>query len=73
MVFPPAQKSPRTPCRRCGTPTHPERLIKGYGRSCADLLGLTGSTADTGHEGPDLLDLLDDMSRTGVTSSDQPG
>ena len=35
-------------------------MIKSYGRDCATLLGLTGTSADTGHTGPDLLDLLPD-------------
>jgi len=38
---------------------HPDRLRGGYGPECARVLGLTGSTLDIGHEGPDLLDLLD--------------
>jgi hypothetical protein len=33
-------------------------MIKGYGRDCATQLGLVGRTVDTGHAGPDLLDLL---------------
>ncbi|BAL88906.1 hypothetical protein AMIS_36860 [Actinoplanes missouriensis 431] len=46
------------PCRRCGHPTRVDRMIQGYGRNCATLLGLVGGTVDTGHSGPDLLDLL---------------
>lgn len=34
-------------------------MVQGYGRNCAALLGLTGATVDTGHLGPDLLDLLE--------------
>jgi hypothetical protein len=33
-------------------------MVKGYGRDCAAHLGLIGRTIDTGHVGPDLLDLL---------------
>lgn len=33
-------------------------MIKGYGRGCAAQLGLVGRSVDTGHAGPDLLDLL---------------
>ncbi|MEU4563998.1 hypothetical protein AB0F72_36945 [Actinoplanes sp. NPDC023936] len=46
------------PCRRCGHPTRVDRMIQGYGRNCATMLGLVGGTVDTGHAGPDLLDLL---------------
>jgi hypothetical protein len=35
-------------------------VIRGHGRSCAELLGLTGRTHDTSQDGPDLLDLLND-------------
>jgi hypothetical protein len=35
-------------------------MVKGFGRECATRLGLVGKATDTGHEGPDLLDLLDD-------------
>ena len=47
------------PCRRCGHPTRVDRMIQGYGRNCATLLGLIGGTVDIGHSGPDLLDLLE--------------
>lgn len=33
-------------------------MVKGYGRDCATLLGLVGRSVDTGHSGPDLLDVL---------------
>jgi hypothetical protein len=34
-------------------------MVQGrYGADCAALLGLVGSAPDTGHDGPDLLDLL---------------
>ncbi|MFI7599138.1 hypothetical protein [Actinoplanes sp. NPDC049681] len=45
-------------CPRCGHLTRADRMIKGYGRDCAAQLGLIGRTVDTGHAGPDLLDLL---------------
>jgi hypothetical protein len=35
-------------------------MVKGFGRECATQLGLVGKATDTGHEGPDLLDLLDE-------------
>lgn len=34
-------------------------MVQGYGRNCAALLGLIGGTVDTGHTGPDLLDLIE--------------
>lgn len=46
-------------CPRCGHLTRADRMIKGYGRDCAAQLGLIGRTVDTGHTGPDLLDLID--------------
>ncbi len=33
-------------------------MVKGFGRDCAALLGLTGASVDVGQDGPDLLDLL---------------
>jgi hypothetical protein len=45
-------------CPRCGHPTRADRMVKGFGRDCAALLGLIGRSVDTGHVGPDLLDLL---------------
>ena len=45
-------------CPRCGHPTRADRMVKGYGRDCAMQLGLTGGSVDTGHQGPDLLDVL---------------
>jgi hypothetical protein len=33
-------------------------MVKGFGRDCAALLGLTGTTVDVGQDGPDLLDVL---------------
>ncbi|OJF11658.1 hypothetical protein [Couchioplanes caeruleus] len=45
-------------CPRCGHPTRADRMVKGFGRDCAAQLGLVGRTVDTGHSGPDLLDLL---------------
>jgi hypothetical protein len=50
-------------CARCGKKTRLERLIKGFGRDCATFLGLVGDTTDTGHDGPDLLDLLATVTR----------
>jgi hypothetical protein len=34
-------------------------MVKGFGRDCAALLGLIGRSVDTGHTGPNLLDLLE--------------
>ncbi|GGN99387.1 hypothetical protein GCM10010112_93150 [Actinoplanes lobatus] len=34
-------------------------MIQGYGRNCAAIMGLIGSSVDTGHSGPDLFDLLE--------------
>jgi hypothetical protein len=51
-------RAPVRRCARCGHPTRADRMVRGYGRDCAALLGLTGRTVDTGHAGPDLLDLL---------------
>lgn len=31
------------------------RLVHGYGRGCATLLGLIGRTKDIGQDGPDLF------------------
>ncbi|MFF5077108.1 hypothetical protein ACFY36_08655 [Actinoplanes sp. NPDC000266] len=45
-------------CPRCGHLTRADRMVKGFGRDCATQLGLTGRSVDTGHEGPDLLDIL---------------
>ena len=33
-------------------------MVKGFGRDCAAQLGLIGRSVDTGHDGPDLLDVL---------------
>lgn len=51
---------PRKPCRRCGRPTRADKLIKGYGKDCAERLGLTGSASDVGQTGPDLFDAADE-------------
>jgi hypothetical protein len=53
----------RRPCVRCGRPTAVGNLVHGFGPECARLLGLVGDTTDTGHTGPNLLDLLDEMAR----------
>ncbi|GLY06822.1 hypothetical protein Acsp01_72010 [Actinoplanes sp. NBRC 101535] len=47
------------PCRRCGHLTRVDRMVQGYGRNCAALMGLIGGSVDTGHSGPDLLDLIE--------------
>ncbi len=50
----------RQPCVRCGQPVALNRLVAGaYGRDCAERLGLIGDTTDVGHDGPDLLDLIE--------------
>jgi hypothetical protein len=48
-------------CPRCGHPTRADRMVKGFGRDCAVQLGLVGRAPDTGHDGPDLLDVLDEL------------
>jgi hypothetical protein len=45
-------------CRRCRRKMLAANAVHGYGPDCATFLGLTGATTDTGHDGPDLLDLL---------------
>lgn len=50
-------------CRRCWKPARADRMVQGYGASCARELGLTGATVDTGQDGPTLLDLLDETAR----------
>ncbi|GGL04632.1 hypothetical protein [Mangrovihabitans endophyticus] len=67
---------PMRRCPRCGHPTRADRMVKGYGRDCAAQLGLIGHTVDTGHAGPDLLDLLgaepDDCCDGGDRPADLP-
>ncbi|MBB2948733.1 hypothetical protein FB565_008516 [Actinoplanes lutulentus] len=60
------------PCRRCGHPTRVDRMIQGYGRNCAALLGLIGNTVDTGHAGPDLFDLIEIEPDDECDSADRP-
>ena len=43
-------------CPRCGHQARADRMVKGYGRDCAELLGLAGGTVDVGQGGPDLFD-----------------
>lgn len=45
-------------CARCGRPVRADRLVRGFGEDCAEFLGLTGGTVDTGQDGPDLFDVL---------------
>ena len=52
---------PMRRCPRCGHPTRADRMVKGFGRDCATQLGLIGGTVDTGHAGPDLLDVLAEL------------
>jgi hypothetical protein len=47
-------------------------MVQGYGRNCAALLGLIGGTVDTGHSGPDLLDLLDVEPDDSCDGGDRP-
>ncbi|WP_109602847.1 hypothetical protein [Actinoplanes xinjiangensis] len=60
------------PCRRCGHPTRVDRMVQGYGRNCAALLGLIGGTVDTGHSGPDLFDLIDVEPEDSCDGYDRP-
>jgi hypothetical protein len=50
-------------CARCHKRVRPDRLVKGFGRDCAEFLGLVGSTVDTGQGGPDLFDVLAEQAR----------
>ncbi|WP_433385455.1 hypothetical protein ACQPZX_27725 [Actinoplanes sp. CA-142083] len=59
-------------CPRCGHPTRADRMVKGFGRECAVQLGLVGRTADVGHEGPDLLDVLNDQTDDACDGADRP-
>jgi hypothetical protein len=63
---------PLRKCPRCGQPTRADRMVKGFGRDCAAQLGLTGRTVDTGHAGPDLLDLLSDEPEDCCDGGDRP-
>lgn len=57
-MFPDPPARPLKRCARCGHLTRADRMVKGFGRDCAAMLGLIGGTTDTGQQGPDLLDLL---------------
>ncbi|MEV4703365.1 hypothetical protein [Actinoplanes sp. NPDC049316] len=59
-------------CPRCGHLTRADRMVKGYGRDCAAQLGLTGRSVDTGHTGPDLLDLLGEDPADACDGWDRP-
>lgn len=54
-MFPTPIPTPTKPCARCGVMARVDRMVKGYGRACAERLGLTGGTVDTGQIGPDLF------------------
>ena len=45
-------------CRHCHRKVRANRAVKGMGADCAAQHGLLGTAPDTGHDGPDLLDLL---------------
>lgn len=49
-------------CRRCSKVTARERMVHGYGRDCAERLGLIAAkrTRATAQNGTDLFDLIDD-------------
>jgi hypothetical protein len=47
-------------------------MVQGYGRNCAALLGLIGGTVDTGHSGPDLLDLIEVEPEDSCDGYDRP-
>ncbi|HEY0536269.1 MAG TPA: hypothetical protein VGD29_32180 [Actinoplanes sp.] len=57
-MFPDPPTRPLKRCARCGHLTRADRMVKGFGRDCAAMLGLIGGTTDVGHHGPDLLDVL---------------
>jgi hypothetical protein len=60
-VFPDSPTRPLKRCARCGHLTRADRMVKGFGRDCAALLGLIGGTVDVGQDGPDLFDVLADQ------------
>jgi len=62
IMFPDPPARPLKRCARCGHLTRADRMVKGFGRDCATLLGLVGGTTDVGQRGPDLLDVLADES-----------
>lgn len=47
-------------------------MVQGYGRNCAAALGLIGGTVDTGHSGPDLLDLIEVEPEDSCDGFDRP-
>jgi hypothetical protein len=47
-------------------------MVKGFGRECATQLGLVGRTADVEHDGPDLFDVLDEMTDDACDGADRP-
>ncbi|SDT45196.1 hypothetical protein [Actinoplanes derwentensis] len=47
-------------------------MVQGYGRNCAAALGLIGGTVDTGHSGPDLLDLIEMEPEDSCDGFDRP-
>jgi hypothetical protein len=59
-MFPDSPARPLKRCARCGHLTRADRMVKGFGRDCAAMLGLIGGTVDVGQQGPDLLDVLAD-------------
>jgi hypothetical protein len=58
-------------CPRCGHPTRADRMVKGFGPECAVQLGLVGRSVDTGHAGPDLLDVLSDLTADECDGADR--
>jgi hypothetical protein len=46
-------------------------MIKGFGPECAVQLGLVGRSVDTGHAGPDLLDVLSDITADECDGADR--
>ena len=47
-------------------------MVKGFGRECATQLGLVGRSVDVGHDGPDLFDVLDEMTDDACDGADRP-
>ncbi|GAA0579124.1 hypothetical protein GCM10010172_75020 [Paractinoplanes ferrugineus] len=47
-------------------------MVKGFGRECAAQLGLIGGSVDVGHAGPDLFDVLDEMTDDACDGFDRP-
>jgi hypothetical protein len=59
-MFPEPSILPTRRCARCGHPARADRMVQGFGRDCAERLGLIGATVDVGQRGPDLFDAAEE-------------